>query len=135
MCVNRPGAILAGAHPILPMVVISKAAAWPSDYWRADTLHGFNHVVSYTVGIGYRRIFAYPYTFVYTPSQMFCEMPIYIGVDPSYVFIEADPDNCFVSSHILFILLSITSFSVVGEGKWVLAHVYKHRIPIVGLSS
>ena len=83
-------AVFLGANAILPVVLISKAAAGPAQDRKAHILQGSHHVNAHTVDIGNGGILAHIQTLVNASAQMFAEIAVNILIDSADLLIGID---------------------------------------------
>ena len=90
VCVDHFWTFLIWSDAVLPVILIGKAAARPSEDRDPKIFQCPSNVIPEAVSIGYRRIFSDPYSAVNAPAQMLGEMSINVLVDDTGRNISVD---------------------------------------------
>lgn len=86
MGVDHLSTVFLGADAILPMVLISEAAAWPTEVRNLNMLECVNHILADTIDIGNLRILANPETAIDAVSEVLGEVAIDVTIDDDRVW-------------------------------------------------
>jgi hypothetical protein len=72
--------LLIGTNAVHPVIFIGKTSPRPSQHGYLYFFQSLNHIISYAVSVGNRRILTYPKSFIDAPAKMFGKVSINIFV-------------------------------------------------------
>ena len=81
VCVYHLFAACLFSDPVLPVILVRKAAAGPAENGELYFSESLDNVISYSVGVGDRRVLAHINAVVDASAEMLREMTVYFGVD------------------------------------------------------
>ena len=82
--IHDGGALFGRTDAIFPVVLVRKAAAWPSDDRNLDGFQSLHNILPDAIDIRDFRIGSYPDTFIDASAQMLRKLTIYITADVSF---------------------------------------------------
>jgi|GEM_PF-4524758 len=107
VCVDHTLTLFLRAYAVLPVILISKAAAWPANDGHPDIAESLEYILSDSIFIGNLRVFSYIDAAIYAAAQVFRKMAIYFAVDLEQPMIRFNPQSTF---HIVFLPFAVKLF-------------------------
>jgi hypothetical protein len=81
MDIDPAGSPVARADPILPMIIVGEAAAWPAEHWWFQPAQGFDDIRAEAAYVGEGRIFTDPDAVIDAATEVLDEMTVDIRID------------------------------------------------------